>query len=128
MLNEYIQPTKPVNAGAEFNTEGKINTATEQPTDTRGTTNSPVTSDSTVKESPLPNKASCTTPRGQKIKHGQFIKAYKSPRGFIDLPCNVQIRPCVNGNLKGSFTYSKCTFNNTNYADYLTAGSPTSNT
>ncbi len=127
VLNEYIQPTAPVNSWAEFNTEGKINT-TQTATTTRETTNSSVTNTPGVTESPLPNKANCTTPRGQKIKHGQFIKAYKAPRGFIDLPCNVEIRACVNGTLKGSFTYSKCTFNNTTYSDYLTGGSPTSNT
>lgn len=127
VLNDYIQPTQPVNAGAEFDTEGKIDT-TEIPTNSRGTTNSPVTTKPEVTQSPASAKKSCTTPRGQKIKHGQFIKAYKAPRGFIDLPCNVEIRACVNGTLKGTFTYSKCTFNNTTYADYLTAGSPASNT
>jgi hypothetical protein len=30
--------------------------------------------------------------------------------------------------LKGAFTYSKCTFNNTTYADYLKAWSPASST
>jgi len=127
ILNDYIQPTQPVNAGAEFDTEGKIDT-TEIPTNSRGTTNSPVTTEPEVTQSPAPVKKSCTTPRGQTIKHGQFIKAYKAPRGFIDLPCNVEIRACVNGNLKGTFKYSKCTFNNTTYADYLTTGSPTSST
>ncbi len=128
ILNEYIQPTAPVNSWAEFNTQGQISTTPVKATDTRWTTNSPVITDSEVNESPLPNKANCTTPRGQKIKHGQFIKAYKAPRGFIDLPCKVEIRACVNGNLKGTFAYSKCTFNNTSYAEYLKAGSPRSNT
>ena len=126
VLNEYIQPTKPVNEWADFSTEGKIDD-TEKPIDNRGTSNTPVTSQGEVDQTQV-NKKNCTTPRGQTVKHGQFIKAYKAPRGFIDLPCDVQIRACVNGTLKGSFTYSKCTFNNTTYADYLTAGSPASNT
>ncbi len=127
VINDYIQPAAPVNAGAEFSNEGKINT-TESPTITRGTTNTPVVTKSWVIQSPLPSKASCTTPRGQSIKHGQFIKAYKAPRGFIDLACDVELRACINGNLKGTFTYSKCTFNNTSYADYIQAGAPASNT
>ena len=127
IINEYIQPTSPVNAWAEFNNEGKINT-TEKPIDTRGTSNKPTKTTSWVIQSPLPIKANCTTPRGQDIEHGQFIKAYKAPRGFIDLTCNVEIRACVNGNLKGTFMYSKCTFNNTSYTEYLKAWSPASNT
>ncbi len=126
VLNEYIQPTKPVNEWAEFSTEGKIND-TNKPIDTRDTSNAPVTLPEEVDQTQI-NKKKCVTPRNQTIEHGQFIKAYKAPRGFIDLPCDVQIRACVNGTLKGSFTYSKCTFNNTTYTDYLTAGSPASNT
>lgn len=118
VLNEYIQPAAPVNEGANFNTEGKINT-TETPTNSRNTTNTPMTTQTGVTQKPLSTKASCTTPRGQKIKHGQFIKAYKTPRGFIDMQCEVEIRPCVNGILKGSFTYSKCAFQNITYSDYL---------
>ena len=126
VLNEYIQPTAPVNSWAEFNTEGKIDDI-QQPIDSRWTSSNAVTSDPAKDQTEI-NKKNCTTPRWQKVLHGQFIKAYKAPRGFIDLPCDVQIRACVNGTMKGSFTYSKCTFNNTTYADYLTAGSPTSNT
>ncbi len=126
VLNEYIQPTTPINVWAEFDTQGKINT-TEKPIDIRGTTNSPVTTQPAIKQSPLPNKASCKTPRGQTIKHGQFVKAYKAPRGFIDLPCNVELRACVNWSLKGSLTNAKCNYTNTTYTDYLT-GSSTMNT
>lgn len=127
VLNEYIQPAEPVNAGAEFNNEWKIDTI-DRPTNTRGTTNNTVITKSWVIQTPLPSKASCTTPRGQKIQHGQFIKAYKAPRGFIDLACDVEIRPCVNGSLKGTFTYSKCIFNNTSYIDYMNTGEPQAST
>jgi len=128
VLNEYIQPNAPINSWAEFDTEGKINSTETPPIDTRGTTNSPVKTDPEVSQTVPSAKRSCTTVRGQEIENGQFVKAYKSPRGFIDLECKVQIRPCVDGTLKWSYNYAKCTFNNTTYADYLTAGSPTSNT
>lgn len=127
VLNIYIQPVAPINSWADFDTQGKINT-TESPTNTWGTSNSPVTTQATVAQTKSWTKLSCTTPRGQKIQHGQFTKAYKAPRGFIDLPCEVEIRACINGKLKWSLSYSKCTFNNTTYTDYLTAGSPTSST
>lgn len=123
VLNEYIQPSAPANAGAEFTTQGKIDT-TKKPIDTWGTSNNPIMNKPVTTETPLPNKESCFTPRGQEIKHGQFVKAYKAPRGFLDLACDVEIRACINGNLKGTFNYSKCTFNNTSYAEYIKAGSP----
>ena len=126
-ISEYVQPNTPVNEWGQFDNQWQINT-TEQPTTSRWTSNSPVTTQPEVTQTPLSTKLSCTTPRGQKIKHGQFVKAYKAPRGFLDLACNVEIRPCINGNLKGTFTYSKCTFNNTTYADYLKAWSPASST
>ncbi len=127
VLNEYIQPNEPINSWAAFNTEGKIN-ETQSPTDTRGTSNSPTTSQPEVEQTATPNKANCITSRGQTIKHGQFVKAYKAPRGFIDLPCEVELRACVNGSLKWTFSNAKCTYNNTTYSEYITAGSPASNT
>lgn len=126
VLNEYIQPNAPVNEWADFNNEGKINT-TETPTTSRWTTNNPVTTKPTTSQTTT-TKANCSTPRGQTVKHGQFVKAYKSSRGFIDVPCEVEIRACVNGKLKGTFTNAKCTVNNTSYTEYLKAWSPTAST
>lgn len=127
ILNEYIQPDAPIYSWGDFNNEGKIDTE-EIPTANRWTSNNPVVEIPEIDQTPQVQKASCTTPRGTTIKHGQFAKAYKAPRGFVDMECEVEIRPCINGSLKWSFRYTKCTFNNTTYADYLTAGSPTSNT
>ncbi len=126
VINEYIQPTAPVHSWAEFNSKGKIDN-TQQPIDNRSISNNTITSDPAKDQTEI-NKKNCTSPRWQTVIHGQFIKTYKAPRGFINLPCEVQIRACVDGILKWNYKYSKCTFNNTTYADYLTAGSPTSNT
>lgn len=126
--SELIQPTAPVNVWAEFTTEGKINTPEAPATTTRDTTNAPVTTQAEVEQTEAAGKRSCTTPRGQKIKNGQFIKAYKAPRWFIDLPCDVQLRPCIDGTLKWMYTYPTCKVYNTTYTEYLKAWSPTSNT
>lgn len=127
VLNEYIQPSAPANAWSDFTNQGKINT-TGKVIDNRRTTNNPVVTQSGITQNQLPSTANCLTPRGQQINHGQFVKAYKAPRGFIDLPCDVEIRACVNGNLKWTFIHAKCTFNNTSYADYIKAGSPAAST
>lgn len=128
VLNEYIQPTAPANSWAVFNTQGKLDVQSPA-IDNRWTSNNPVGVQSgAVAQTVKPSKKSCTTPRGQTIKNGQFTKAYKVPRGFIDLPCEVQIRPCIDGSLKWTYTYTTCTAYNTTYDDYITAGSPSSNT
>ncbi len=127
VINTYIQPTTAKNVWAEFTTQGKINETTK-PIDTRGTSNNPVRTQSGIAQTTLPTKIGCISPRWQKIEHGQFVKAYKAPRWFIDLACDVEIRACVNGSLKGAYIYNKCTFNNTTYSEYLKAGSPKSNT
>jgi len=127
VLNEYIQPLPPENRGAEFDSQGKIGT-TEQPTTTRGTSNGQTTTSTSANQTREPRKAQCRAPRWQIIEHGQFTKAYKSPRGFIDLPCEVEIRACTDGALRGNFRYATCTFNNTTYDEYIAAGSPAINT
>ena len=127
VLNEYIQPTAPVNSWADFNTEGKIDEPETKPIDTRTTPATSATTQAGTSQTPLSTPKNCTTPRGQTIKHGQFVKAYKAPRGFIDLPCDVELRACVQGKLKWTYTNAKCTYTNTTYSDYLTANSPTTN-
>ncbi len=125
--NELIQPKPPMNSWAEFNTQGQLQPEKE-PTTSRWTTSTQVTTQPEVEQESTPSKKSCSAPRWQKINHGQFVKAYKAPRGFVDLACEVELRACVDGTLKGNFRYATCAFNNTTYSEYLNAGSPTSNT
>lgn len=126
VLNEYIQPTPPINSWADFNNEWKIDTP-EVPTTSRWNTNNWIDQDPTVNQTNEPTKNNCTTPRWQTIQHGQFTKAYKTPRGFVNLPCEVELRACVNGELKWEYAYATCTFNNTTYEEYISAGSPATN-
>lgn len=51
---------------------------------------------------------SCITPWWEKVDHGQFVKGYKFRYGFTNKPCEVQIRLCLDGNLKGSYKYDSC--------------------
>ncbi len=123
VLNEYIQPTEPKYQDAVVTTQGKRNESETPAKTTRWTSNNPVINTNETNQQTTPKKQWCTTPRGQRIDHGQFIKAYKSPRGFIDLPCEVQLRACTDGILRGTFRYNTCTFTNTTYAEYLTSSS-----
>lgn len=49
------------------------------------------------------NWASCTTPRGQTIQHGNYIVSYQSPSS-----CTFQRRMCVDGTLMWNFMYNYC--------------------
>lgn len=123
VLNEYIQPTTSPNAGATFTTNGKIDPQ-DTTTTTRENNTSTISTNQTGQEQTQTHKQNCTTPRGQSIRHGQFIKAYKNPRGFIDIACKVELRPCIDGELRWSFQYAQCTFTNTTYDQYLQKKSP----
>lgn len=64
---------------------------------------------------------SCITPWGEKIEHGQFVKAYKFRYGFTNKSCEIQIRLCVDWELKGSYKYDDCeplTMSYENYQDW----------
>ncbi len=50
-----------------------------------------------------PTGASCTTPRGQSVAHGNYIVSYESPSS-----CRFQRRMCVDGQLLGKFMYNYC--------------------
>jgi hypothetical protein len=123
VLNEYIQPNEAPNKWADFTNDGKIGQE-DMPTNTRWNTTSTTTTTNETQQTATPSKANCTTPRWQTVKHGQFVKAYKAPRWFIDVACEVELRPCVNGSLKGSFDYATCTYINTTSNDYLQNKSP----
>lgn len=42
----------------------------------------------------------CETPWGERVRSGQFVKAYRFKNGFSDIPCQVQLRLCVDGELE----------------------------
>ncbi len=117
-VDPLIQPQPAPNNGANFSTEGKIN-ETSSATTTRWSTNTGKVVISTGKAQTQNIKSDCRAPRGNIVKHGQFVKAYKASIGLIDVPCETEIRLCVNGELKGKFLNKTCTVKNMTYNDYL---------
>jgi len=119
VLNEYIQPQQPINEWANFSTQGKINEELEGKTNRDSTNSKPTTTTTTTVNQTIFAKKTCTTPRWQKIEHGQFTKAYKSANGFKDQPCEVELRACIDGTLKWWYTQNACTYKNILYKEYL---------
>lgn len=117
--DEFIQPPKEsANAGGEFRTDGKP-LPEDDPKLIPGEGNNPlVAEDPEVSQNPN-IRSYCQTPRGEKVNPGQFVKAYRHQNGFTDIPCKVQLRLCVDGELEGTYYHPTCTPWNTAYEDFL---------
>ncbi len=69
----------------------------------------------------------CTAPRWEKVKHWQFVQAFKHANWFSDAPCEVQIRLCSVWQLMWTYTESTCKTWDTSFIDWVN-GSPSWNT
>lgn len=69
----------------------------------------------------------CTTPRWEKIKHGQYIQAFKHANWFSDSPCEAQFRLCSMWELIWTYKESTCKTRDTSFIDWIN-GSPTRRT
>jgi len=69
----------------------------------------------------------CTAPRGEKVKHGGYIQAFKHSNWFSDAPCEIQFRLCSMWELLWSYTESTCKTRDTSFIDRIN-GSPTRET
>ena len=69
----------------------------------------------------------CTAPRWEKIKHWDFIQAFKHANWFSDAPCEMQIRLCTMWELMWTFTEARCKTWNTSFIDWVN-GSPSRGT
>jgi len=65
------------------------------------------------------NYGACMTPWGQTIKHGQFVKAYQLDKWFTNLPCEVHLRTCIDGELAWNFEFESCNYYNIAVEDFL---------
>jgi hypothetical protein len=61
----------------------------------------------------------CTAPWWEKVKHGQFVQAFKHANWFTDAPCEMQIRLCSMWNLMGAYTESTCKTRETSFIDWV---------
>lgn len=117
--DEFIQPSKPPkNENADFNLHGQL-----APNDKPHIISWPLTwaFSQEANEVPLqqnPRKF-CEAPRWEKVQAGHFVKAYRFQNGFTDIPCKVQLRLCVDGELEGAYYYPSCQPWETSYEDFL---------
>ena len=117
-LGEYIQPSPASNSNADFNSQGRLNDPLQattrwdaQPKDAQIVTSSWINQT----EVTYPN---CRAPRGEKVLNNQFVKAYKEKMGFVNRPCQVELRVCSAGKLKWTYRNKSCSFTGIACQDY----------
>lgn len=66
---------------------------------------------------------SCTTPWWEKVKHWDFVQAFKHENWFTDAPCEAQIRLCSLWELMWTYTESSCKTRDSSFIDWVN-GSP----
>lgn len=69
----------------------------------------------------------CTTPRWEKLQHGEITLAFKHANWFSDAPCESQLRLCTMWELLWTYTESTCQTRDTSFIDWIN-GSPTRKT
>lgn len=117
-IDPFIQAQAPSLSWADFDLHGKIQTSTP-PIDVWWAPSSWRPSETTSVSQILSKDKTCRTPWWEQVKNGQFVKAYKTSVGLIDVPCEVELRLCVSGVLKWSYTQRTCTFKKMTYRDYV---------
>ena len=60
----------------------------------------------------------CISPRWEVVQHWQFIRAYNFPFWFTNASCEVELRLCVDWELKWSFNYKECQYLDVTYEEY----------
>ena len=61
----------------------------------------------------------CTAPWWEKVKHGQFVQAFKHANWFSDAPCEMQIRLCSMWDLMWAYTQSTCKMRDASFIDWV---------
>ena len=60
----------------------------------------------------------CQSPWWEIVQHGQFIRAYELPYWFTNASCKIELRLCVDWELKWSYTYQDCQYLDITYEEY----------
>lgn len=74
--------------------------------------------DEEIEQTKRPHR-DCTAPWWEKVKHGQFVQAFKHANWFTDAPCEMQIRLCSMWNLMGAYTESTCKTWEASFIDWV---------
>lgn len=115
MTTNRFNPSVPVNSpSAGWSYAGSSLNTNQNPVTINPNIPSTSTSSSTIRDGTV-----CYTPRGEEVRNGQFVKAYKVDKWFSNLPCEVELRYCVQTVLEWSFQNESCQHYDIAVEDYL---------
>lgn len=113
--NEYVQPNPPANANADFNSQWQLNAPLDPTTRWDAQPADAIVVNNAWVEQTVVTSKNCRAPRGEKVLNNQFVRAYRTNVWYFNRPCEVEIRMCVDGKLKGSFKYKACAYTGVSY-------------
>lgn len=120
-IDPLIQPDEnsAINKWADFDNQWKINwvdmayTVRDNYVDTSLENNT-----NTVDQTEI-IRPNCVSPRWAIVLNWQFVKAYRYKNWFINYPCEVELRPCMQWQLEWSYTNSSCQHRDISYEDFM---------
>jgi hypothetical protein len=121
VIDPLIQPWKevPINKWADFDTKWKINWYTNADTIRNNyIDNASQTNEQTIDQTQT-IKPNCISPRWDIVLNWQFIKAYRYKNWFINHPCEVQIRPCMQWDLEWIYKNPSCKHRDIAFEDFM---------
>lgn len=118
--NPYVQNPKHAKYdSAEFDKNWKIKTWSPMPITDRDENwdNWEASEEYSVEQVNI-DHYNCRTPWWEIVTHGQFVRAYEFPYWFTNSTCKIELRLCVDGELKWSYKYRDCEYLETTYEEY----------
>ncbi len=120
-IDPLIQPNKnvPINKWGNFDTDWKINWYSDPDTIRDNNINTSLQAgDKTVGQSEM-IKPNCISPRWGIVLNGQFVKAYRYKNWFVDYPCEVQLRTCMQWYLEWTYQNNTCSHRDISFEDFM---------
>jgi len=120
-IDPLIQPNDdvPINKWGNFDTRWQINTSKEEDTIRNNYDNSSIPLlDKNVNQTQNiePN---CISPWWGIVMNGQFVKAYRYKNWFINHPCEVELRPCMQWKLEWTYKNASCKHRDISFEDFM---------
>jgi hypothetical protein len=120
-IDPLIQPGQdvPINKWGTFDIKWKINWYNNPDTlRNNGEDIASQTDNKTVDQTSM-IKPNCISPWWNIVLNGQFVRAYRYKNGFINHPCEVELRPCMQGNLEWTYNNSSCKHWDISFEDFM---------
>lgn len=120
-IDPLIQPWNdlPINKGENFDNNGQINGVKVPDTVRNNTINESLESGEKTVNQIEDIQPNCISPRWDIVLNWQFVKAYMYKNWFINHPCEVQLRPCMQWSLEWTYKNASCKHRDIAFEDFM---------